>query len=382
MSKLSPLITLSLSATLLMVGVGMVVALLPQRVHAMTGTLESVGLIASIFALAYLLAQVPVSLLSDRLGAKRFLVIGYFLCAASGVVFFRSETVGHVYLGRFIQGLGEASIWALGPALLSLAYPAKKGRAIGLYNAAIHMGLTLGPVLSLLLAPHGQSRLPFLVFAGLCLVGGLGVLAFLRAVPICARSTGAGAGPGAQQFRALLHRRRPATLLSGVLLYGAGYGVFVSVLPVSLARTHGFDAAAVTATFVLFYAAISVAQIAAGAISDRIGRQGFLVWGMGLSAAGIGAFLFTPGLWACLPLGIASVGLGMFCVASISELNDSVPDAFKGAISGSYYFFWGAGYVLGPLLIGAVAERAALAGYLSLSVLFGLQALAVRTLHD
>ena len=194
--------------------------------------------------------------------------------------------------------------------------------------------------------------------------------------------TDAGAGPGAQQFRALLHRRRPATLLSGVLLYGAGYGVFVSVLPVSLARTHGFDAAAVTATFVLFYAAISVAQIAAGAISDRIGRQGFLVWGMGLSAAGIGAFLFTPGLWAYLPLGIASVGLGMFCVASISELNDSVPDAFKGAISGSYYFFWGAGYVLGPLVIGAVAERAALAGYLSLAVLFGLQALAVRTLYD
>ena len=47
MQKPTPLFVLSLSATLLMLGVGMIVALLPQRVHAMTGSLESVGLVAS-----------------------------------------------------------------------------------------------------------------------------------------------------------------------------------------------------------------------------------------------------------------------------------------------------------------------------------------------
>lgn len=181
MFKYSPLFILSLSATLLMVGVGMIVTLLPQRVHAMTGSLESVGLVASVFALAYLLAQLPISILSDRPGPKRFLVIGYMLCALSGLAFLLAQTAGGIYLGRAIQGLGEAPIWALGPAVLSLAYPSSKGRAIGIYNAAIHAGLTVGPLPGLLIAPKGQSGLPFLVFAGLCISGGLVV--FLSCAP-------------------------------------------------------------------------------------------------------------------------------------------------------------------------------------------------------
>lgn len=378
MSKLSPLFVLSLSATLLMVGVGMIVALLPQRVHAMTGTLESVGLIASVFALAYLLAQLPIGILSDRLGAKGFLVVGYLLCCLSGLVFYLSDTAMGVYLGRGIQGVGEAPIWALGPALLSLAYPATKGRAIGLYNAAIHIGLTLGPLLGLLVAPNGQSRLPFLIFAAFCFAAGVFVLAFLKAVPMPLRRT----KPSAGQLLEILWKKKPAILLAGVLLYGAGYGVFVSVLPISLTESHGFGSAAVSLLFVVFYAAVSFSQIIVGSISDRIGRHGFLVWGMLLSAVGIGCFPFIPGLWVYLPLGLASIGLGMYCVASIAELNDCVPDSFKGAISGSYYFFWGGGYVLGPLLIGAASSGTALAGYFCLALLFGLQSLVVWTATD
>ena len=74
MPKPTPLFTLCLAAMLLMTGVGMIVAILPQRVHALTGDLESVGLIASVFAVTYLAVQFPVGLLADRFGAKPFLV--------------------------------------------------------------------------------------------------------------------------------------------------------------------------------------------------------------------------------------------------------------------------------------------------------------------
>ena len=374
MSKLSPLLVLSLSATLLMLGVGMIVTLLPQRVHEMTGTLESVGLVAAVFAFAYLLAQLPIGLLSDWLGPRWFLVIGYLLCSVSGIVYFFTGTPAGIYFGRVIQGLGEAPIWALGPAVLSLAYPSARGRVIGIYNAAIHIGLTLGPLLGLLIAPGGQGRLPFLVFAVLCLSGGILVLCFLRQTTI----PGASARPGFGQFLAVLRTKATLITLNGVLIYGAGYGVFLTVLPVSLTTTHGFGPTAVSLHFVQFYAAISLSQIVAGARSDRIGRHVFLVWGMVLAAVGTVSFHFVPGLSAFLPLGLASVGLGMFCVASIAELNDSVPDTLKGAISGTYYLFWGAGYVLGPLVIGAVGTNTPLLAFTGLAVLFGLQALAFQ----
>ena len=378
MQKMSPLFVLSLSATLLMLGVGMIVALLPQRVHEMTGSIESVGLVASVFALAYLLAQLPIGFLSDRLGVLPFLLIGYGLCAVSGVVFYRSNAAGGIYIGRVIQGLGEAPIWALGPAVLSLAYPAAKGRVIGIYNAAIHAGLTAGPLLGLLIAPSGQGRLPYLVFAVLCSTAGLCVLLFLKSA-----SAPLAPNPASAQGLLKILRQKPAlALLAGVLVYGAGYGAFLTILPVSLAITHGFSATAVSLFFVLFYAAISISQIAAGAISDRIGRRGFLVWGMALAAAGLGVYPACPGLWAFLPLGLASIGLGMFCVASIAELNESVPDSLKGTISGSYFFFWGAGYVLGPLTIGALGAGSSFSGFGTLAALFGVQALAIWLIRN
>lgn len=378
MKKPTPLFILSLSATLLMIGVGMIVALLPQQVHAMTGSLESVALVASVFAFAYLLAQLPISALSDRLGAKRFLVIGYILCAVSGVVFFFTDTDHGIFIGRAIQGIGEAPIWALGPAILSLAYPSTKGKVIGIYNAAIHIGLTAGPLLGLLVASYGQGSLSFLIFAVLCLCAGLCVLFLLKPVanPL------AHSGLSFVQFISLLRQRQTLILLLGVLLYGAGYGVFLTVLPVSLASTHGFGATAISLLFVVFYAAISLSQIVAGTLSDRLGRKGFLIWGMILAAVGLVAFPIFSALWVYIPIGLASIGLGMFCVASIAELNEKVPDMFKGAISGSYYLFWAAGYVLGPVFIGAISSDAPLIGFGILAGLLGIQALALMRVRS
>lgn len=378
MKNPTPLFILSVSATLLMIGVGMIVARLPQRVYSMTGSLESVGLVASVFAFAYLLAQMPISALSDRLGAKRFLIIGYLLCALSGVVFYFTETAVGIFLGRAIQGIGEAPVWALGPAVLSLAYPLTKGRAIGTYNAAIHIGLTAGPVLGLLVAPKGQGGLPFLIFAVLCLIAGLCVLFFLKPVAIPLGQP----RPNLGQLVSLLRQRQTLILLLGVLLYGAGYGVFLTVLPVSLASTHGFDETSISLLFVMFYAAISVSQIVAGTLSDRYGRRGFLISGMALAAGGLSAFPLFFGLWAYVPLGVASIGLGVFCVASIAELNGEAPETLKGAISGSYYVFWSAGYVLGPLSIGAISSNTPLIGFGVLAALLGLQALALVRGHS
>lgn len=147
------------------------------------------------------------------------------------------------------------------------------------------------------------------------------------------------------------------------------------MLPISLTETHGFGSTAISVFFVLFYAALSLSQIIVGIVSDRIGRHGFLAGGMLMAAIGIGLVPFVSGLWAYIPLGLASIGLGMFCVASIAELNECVSDAFKGAISGSYYFFWGAGYMLGPVVFGAVASYAPWVAFMSLALAFAVYSL-------
>jgi len=353
-----------------MIGVGLIVALLPQRVHAMTDTVSSIGWLAAAFAITYLSAQIPIGVLADTFGPKRFLVAGYLTCSLSGLVFMFACTPTGIFFGRAVQGLGEAPIWALAPALLSVAYPNRTGWAIGIYNASLHAGLTLGPLLGLLLAGSADDTVPFVIYAVLCALAAVFVLAFLRMPTLQGQVRTAKLG----STRALLRSRRLLLVLAGVTLYGAGYGSFVSVLPIALTATHGLDSASVNIQFMLFYGMISASQMIVGIASDRFGRQRFLVWGLGLTSLGIGAFAGVPGLWVLVPFAVASIGLGMFCVTSTAELNDSVSEDQRGAVSGGYFFFWGIGYVCGPLLLGAAVAELRDTAYLGLALLFAVHA--------
>ncbi len=358
------------SASLLMVGVGMVVALLPERVLSLSGSVWDVGFLAAAFAFSYLLMQIPLGYLADRLGAKPFLVSGYLLAAVSGFVFYFSSSSEAVLLGRLIQGMGEAPIWALGPAILSLAYPHAKGKTIGIYNAAIHIGLAVGPLLGIYLILNGDAGLPYLSFAALCLSGGVMVLFFLPHTIVPSVPVGTPT-PAIGEVRGLVKTREPALTLLGILLFGSGYGVCISVLPAMLALEKGFDSVSNSVYFVLFYVSIGAAQVIVGPLSDRYGRPRFMAAGLVLGAAGLASFESFSGPWIYAPLTIASIGLGVFGVSSIAHLNDCVSASLKATVSASYYLAWGLGYFLGPLVVGGISGDY---GYTLLAALMGVEA--------
>jgi len=77
------------------------------------------------------------------------------------------------------------------------------------------------------------------------------------------------------------------------------------------------------------------------------GLTGLLYYGAGTSTLILlGRSLQQP--WLSASLTLASLGLGMFGVASIAYLTECVSDSLKGTISGAYYVFWGLGYFLAP----------------------------------
>ena len=162
---------LILAVLFMMVGVGMMVAVLPQRVIHLDGNGESVGYLASAFAFSYILFQIPIGSLSDRLGFKPFLVMGYLLCFLTGVIFFLAPNSNWIFFARVIQGVGEAPVWALAPALLSIKFPMSKGKVIGIYNAVIHLGLTLGAIVGLVIGKLLNEQELFLVYSLCCLSG-------------------------------------------------------------------------------------------------------------------------------------------------------------------------------------------------------------------
>lgn len=140
------------------------------------------------------------------------------------------------------------------------------------------------------------------------------------------------------------------TGLIGISLYGACYGLFLTLVPAFLITDKGFSQISINIIFSLFYIAVSISQLTAGPLSDRKGRRGLMVGGLMLVAVGLSAFSLFNNLFVYFFILLASLGMGVFSISSITYLNETAPADLKGTISGAYYLFWGVGFFGGPLV--------------------------------
>lgn len=362
-----------------MVGVGLIVALLPSRVINLSHSMNYVGYLASAFAVPFVLFQLPVGQLGDRYGHKRFIVTGYIISCLTGFLYFKAGSVWSILAGRALQGLGEIPVWALAPAMLSLLFAGSKGEAIGKYNASLHLGLTAGSILSVFVYSVWSGNEAFLLYAGSGLIGALIVLFFVKETAEQVAGTAEGTVSYREVFLALKKIRRPA-IHAGVALYGACYGVFLTVIPGLLLGEKGFSQSQVGLFFALFYVAISISQVVAGRISDRRGPNLTMYVGLLLVAAGIAPFMWFSGEIIFLLLFLASFGLGMFCVSAMVLLNEAVPASLKGSISGVFYVLWGIGFFLVPPLLTRIGGPFGYhAAFLGAAVLILVELAALRT---
>jgi MFS family permease len=352
-------IALCVAAFIQMVGVGLIVALLPNRVIQLSGSMEYVGYITSAFAVPFVFSQLPAGRLGDRYGYKKFLVAGYVIAFLTGLVYFKSNQVWGLLVGRALQGFAEVPVWALAPALLSVLFANSKGEAIGKYNASFHLGLTAGSLLSVWAFARWGGNEAFLLYAASGLIGAVMVALFVKDP----KGTGLTGNNTSYRdiFQAMKEIRRPA-IHSGICLYGGSYGAFLTVVPGVLLVEKGFTQSGVAVFFSLFYIAISLAQVIAGKISDKRGSNATMYVGLLLVSAGLVSFMWLSGKMIYVPLFLASFGLGMFCISAMVILNEAVPVSLKGAISGVFYLLWGLGFFLVPPILtrlgGAIGYHA------------------------
>ncbi|WP_428375096.1 MFS transporter [Lichenicoccus sp.] len=130
------------------------------------------GLLLSVFALAYGLAQLPIGILIDRFGPRRLLGGGLVLWslaqAASGFVGSLGQFVG----ARAALGIGESPMYLAGTKVFTNWYPpAERSWPIGLFNASSALGPTIAPgLLTLLLLAYGWR--PMFILIG---IGGIAI---------------------------------------------------------------------------------------------------------------------------------------------------------------------------------------------------------------
>ena len=346
MQRTFALVGLCLAVFLAMVGMGMAGVALPQKYIDLSGSMRCAGWLSSFFAIAYMACQYPAGKLADKFGYRPVLACGFLLMAGAAWIFGVADTTTAIYAGRFLQGAGEAPVWASAPALLGSLYPDNRGRAMGFYNASFHLGLMLGP-----LAGAWQAGLfggsPFDVFAWLCIGAVVLVLLAVRKTSSPRRES-----VRTDDMAAAVRSLWPVACC--LPLFGAVYGLITSSIPVHLTSEEGFSQSQLGVFFFWLYLGIAAAQCVAGRLSDRYGRRSFMVGGMVGIAAGLTGLVAGSHSIFLIVTVLLGLGLGTFAVSSMALVNASVAQGNQATASGYYYLVWGSGYFAGPLLANGV----------------------------
>ena len=125
------------------------------------------GMLQTGFFLSMAVLAFPAAYLVDRWSRRKVLGVMAIIWSAFTYVTGLGRSFLGVLLPRMLVGVGEAGFPPAGTAMLSAAYSQQtRARILGIFNASIPLGASLGTILGGHLAGrYGDWRVPFFVFA-------------------------------------------------------------------------------------------------------------------------------------------------------------------------------------------------------------------------
>jgi MFS family permease len=293
---------------------------------------------------------------------------------------------GWVIVANVLLGLNQGMTWSTTVIMkIDLVGPAARGLALGINEAAGYGAVALTALVTgEIAARHGLRPEPFLL--GIAFVAlGLGLSAFLVRdtqghVAHEASTTTVRAG-AVDRFGEVFARttwRDPS--LSAVcqagLVNNAVDGLAWVILPLLFA-SEGISVGRIGVLAALYPGVWCLGQLLTGAWSDRAGRKPLIVAGMLTQGAALALMAATTGFapWA---LGAVLVGVGTALVypTLMAAVGDVAHPSWRATAVGVYRLWRDAGYVVGGLLAGVVADvldlRAAVWVVAALSIGSGL----------
>jgi nitrate/nitrite transporter NarK len=337
--------------------------LIPTFIADLGLTYAAAGTIMASYFWTYALMQVPVGVLTDRLGARRVMLACMGVMVAGALAFSLSRTYGQSLLSRCLIGLGAAATWLPGLRLIQEWFePRERGLATGLFSAGGGIGGTTALLLLPVLAQHLGWRAGYALLAVPVLVTLAATWALVPAAPR-GRDAGAVAGAPAGLAGALgevltLRALWPFNLY--VLFSYGGYFALLTWLPTFLVKSEGLSQSLAGFVTALITGGTIVSWPLAGALSDRLGRRKPI-------------FLASQTAAACVCLAFAYVvpGTGLAGSAAVAALAglvlggmvtpfvmvaELVPPRLMGTASGVVNSFCFVGGLIVPVALGHVLD--------------------------
>jgi EmrB/QacA subfamily drug resistance transporter len=115
--------------------------------------------------------------LGDRYGRKRILMIGMTLFGIASALTAFAATPEQLIIARAFMGIGGASVLPVTLAIITVIFPPQeRGKAIGVWAAAVGGAVALGPIVGGLLLEHFWWGSVFFINVPIVIIGVIGIL--------------------------------------------------------------------------------------------------------------------------------------------------------------------------------------------------------------
>ena len=119
-------------------------ALTPILIEELGISHGAMGMLISAYFFVYGLMQVPSGILSDRLGARKTILIFTLLTVIGVFLFWMSTSYNMLFLAQFLVGIGCSTFYINAVKLISTWFPAnRRATAIGVLSASSGLGNTI-----------------------------------------------------------------------------------------------------------------------------------------------------------------------------------------------------------------------------------------------
>ncbi len=347
-------------------GFGSVLPALAPHIHSDLGASDrTVGFVIGTFSLVALCSRPFAGRLADRKGRKRAFLTGLFSCACAGAAYLLPWGVNAMYIGRALQGVGEACLYTGAAAwAVELAGVHRSARALGYVSSGIWGGIAAGPLAGQLLGSFNRAAI-------------FQVIAALGAAALLARVTEdyePHHSAGAKWFR-------PALIASGITVgfVNVYYPVVTGFLILHLAQRSqaGPVAFSVYAGFVL------LSRFFLGGLPDRVHPRTTFYLGVACMTVGLIIIATGPSYgWAIFASAVLGFGYSFPWASIASIVMRRAPQGERGSsvsvLSAFYDVFVGASSFSAGLLANSfgytsafiMATVALLAGAATATVVF------------
>lgn len=312
--------------------------------------------------------------LADRFGRKHVLIAGWVIATPVPFLLMYAPDWHWIIVANVLLGVSQGLTWTLTVIMkIDLAGPRQRGLAMGLNEFAGYLAVAASAFATAWIAElYGLRPEPFYPGVGFVLLGTVLSIFAVRETRHHV-SYEASLAPMPEQLpsqrevflRTTLTDRNLSSVSQAGLVNNLNDGMAWGLFPLWFAAFHmslgeiGILAAVYPATW-------GIAQLATGALSDRIGRKWLIASGMWVQAAGIAVIVISTAFAASV-VGAVLLGLGTAMVypTLLAAISDVAHPSWRASAFGVYRLWRDLGYAIGALLSGIVADALGLSAALT-----------------